>query len=956
MEAAPDPFQLTLRVLDRYRSDVHHLRAPAAEGTTRAVQEHLGRELPASFKGFLARWNGAALFRGTLRVRGVADLAPPDADHPEVILFADGPRDEDRWAFAETEFGHHFGRWTGERLIPFHEHFSRWLHAQTRILDENIREEADQLEVRLAVDPDCGLLWFRKGEALMEAGSAEAATAAFRRATALAPDHAGAWQRLGEALLGSEEGQARGAFLMAWRSTRLPLPYPGAPAACAELVGLLEAQFPRGDVGWERELGNFLAERVPNIRHPGGEIAVAAALAMARLRLHCGDRTGARDALAALRDRAPGWSVPPDLSPLLLCLAGLYTDLGEHDAAEEVIRRLRRSESAIVRARADLALARVALCREEPWVEDMVNGALAVLKDPADRCEAYLLLAEHRSGEDGASVEAAGRLAAALGDPSLAARVALFRGDHCRANGDLEGAHTAWLACRGDPETAMRAEVRIGDLIEEPIDALPHYAKAIGGYKQLQLPIREAWARLRLVRCGDASQAVEAAREFKSAGLAAGVATADLLSGRPGHSLDWHLNLSAESARERHDAQRRRPPWTREDADRPERRMLAHRSAVANADERMVAVLAADIAKEVHQLNASEGRARDPATMRFIAGVDLLSGHLSWAAAQVLLGLVMEGPRQITAERGLVGALARSPNMTLVDALVRALSTDTEPTRVALIAETLGWRRQEEAVPRLRELAATGSLPVRRAAITALGRIGDADSIDIIFPALDLPELAEEASTALLLLGEWQGVDFFAQSLARGDQGLTQSPGEVVGRYGGPAYYLLLMRTSEMEGPSGIGSLAGLGLLGSIRAVPRLIESVASRDPLRQAVANAALVALTGHQENCEEAHPRQRWLDWWAENGPNMDERTRYRDGRPLTLRSLIERLGHDDLAARQGAYDELVIASGQRLPFDADGPWRVQLAHRAGWARWWADNAHELPSGGWCFHGAAT
>jgi HEAT repeat protein len=339
--------------------------------------------------------------------------------------------------------------------------------------------------------------------------------------------------------------------------------------------------------------------------------------------------------------------------------------------------------------------------------------------------------------------------------------------------------------------------------------------------------------------------------------------------------------------------------------------------------------------------------------MRFLAGVDLLAGHPSWAAAKVLLALLLEDIRQPTAERGLVGALARSPNMTLVDALVRGVQEETEPTRLALIAEILGWRRQVEAIPRLRELAEHGSLPLRRAAITALGRIGDRDAVEIIFPALEQPELAEVGSTALLLLGEWRGVDFFAQSLARNERWLTQSPGEIVGRHGGPAYFLLLMRTSDQEGPGGIGSLAGLGLLGNVRAVPKLIEAVGSRNPVRQAVANTALEVITGHREDLEDAHPRQRWLEWWEEHGPDFEERARYREGQPLTIRGLVARLGHDDLAARQAAYDELVIATGESLPFDADGPWRVQLAHRAAWERWWADNAHDLPASGWCFHG---
>jgi tetratricopeptide (TPR) repeat protein len=953
MEPAVDPFHPVLRVLERYRSDVHHLRAPAPQGTTRAVQEHLGRVLPPSFAGFLARWNGAALFRGALRIRGAADLAPPNADHPDVILFADGPRDEDRWAFAATEYGHHFGRWTGTQLEPLHEHFNRWLLAQTRILDENVREAADQLAVRLEVDPNCGLLWHRLGEARMEEGDAEGATAAFRRASALDPDHPGAWQRLGEALLASDENQARGAFLMAWRAARFPLPYPGAPAPTAELVRLLEVRFPAGDEGWERELGDFLAERVPNVRHSGGEVVLAAALGLARARLHHGDRAAARSVLADLRDRATVWVAHLDLAPILLVLASLHTDLGEHDAAEEVLRRLRRHEDTGLRARAELALARVALTREEPWVDEIVRGALPGLRAPAERCHALLLLAEAHRGADKESVEQAARLAESLGDPALLARVALARGDAARAAGDKAAARGAWAGCAADPETALRAELRLGDLETDVDAARPFYARAAAGFAARGLPVREAWARLRLARCGDDAAGSEAAATFRALGLAAGVAAADAVAGRPGHSLEWHLNLSAEAARERYDAQRMRPPWTRADADRPERRLLAHRSAIANADERVVAVLAADIEAELRRLQASGDRARDPAVMRFLAGVDLLAGHPSWAAAKVLLALLLEDIRQPTAERGLVGALARSPNMTLVDALVRGVQEETEPTRLALIAEILGWRRQVEAIPRLRELAEHGSLPLRRAAITALGRIGDRDAVEIIFPALEQPELAEVGSTALLLLGEWRGVDFFAQSLARNERWLTQSPGEIVGRHGGPAYFLLLMRTSDQEGPGGIGSLAGLGLLGNVRAVPKLIEAVGSRNPVRQAVANTALEVITGHREDLEDAHPRQRWLEWWEEHGPDFEERARYREGQPLTIRGLVARLGHDDLAARQAAYDELVIATGESLPFDADGPWRVQLAHRAAWERWWADNAHDLPASGWCFHG---
>lgn len=953
-EPAVDPFHPVLKVLERYRSDVHFMRQPAPDGTVRAVQEHLGKQLPPSFANFLARWNGATLFRGALRIRGAADLAPPDADHPEVVLFADGPRDQDQWGFAETAFGHHFGRWDGKRLQPLHEHFNRWMLAQARILDENLRDEADELRVRLDVDPNCGLLWFLQGEVLLGTGDADGATKAFRRASALHPDHAGAWQRLGESLLGNDPSQAQGAFVMAWRATSLPLAYSGAPGPTVELVRLMEARFPPGDPGWERELMNFMEERVTNVRHPlGGEIVVATALALARCRLGNADRRGARDALRAATDRASGWSVPPDLAELHLAIAGLCTDLGDHDDAEESLRRVRRHPDATMRARAELALARVALVREEPWVEEIIREAMPDLKSPADRCEALLLLAESALGRDANSVEQAARFASSLGDARLDAKVNLARGDVARAVNDRAAAMRWYLACDGDRETQLRAMVRIGDLHEDPVDALPHYVAALEGYRALQLPLREAWARLRLVRCGDASQAAEAAILFKTAGLASGVAAADTLMGRTGRSLEWHLNMATEAARQRHDAQRMRPPHARADADRPERRLLSHRRAIAGCDDTIVDVLAADIDVELKKLQAGEGRARDTAALRFVADVDLLAGHPSFAAAKLMLSLLSAEVRQPLAERGLMGALARSPNMTLVDALVRSAETEQEPTKLATVVEVLGWRRQVEAAPRLRQIARDGSLPLRRAAITALGRIGDLDAIEVCDEALELPELSEVSSVALLLLGERSGVDFFAQALARGERWLTQSPAEIVGRYGGTGYRFLLNQTADQEGPAGIGALAGLGWMGSTHGVKKLLEHAGGRDPHRQQVALTALEAITGHSEPADDPHAKQRWKDWWDEHEGEFATGVRYREGKPLTVRTLIERLAHDDLNTRRAAYDELVIATGERLPFDEDGPWRRQVAHRAAWAKWWADNAHDLPASGWLFFG---
>lgn len=964
MEPAVDPFHPLLRILDRYRADVHHLRPGAPP---RTVDDPQGPPIPQSLRTFLLRWNGAVLFRGVLRVRAVVDIAQASHDASNVWLFADGPKDE-LWGYAAVSGGWHFGRWDGKRLTAMHEHFGRWLHAQARILDEDRREGLPQIDMRLETDPECGLLHFQRGEHLLAEGDAAGALGAFRRATALSPDHAAAWQRTGEALLATDHAAARHAFIMALRSTTLPLPYPGAPAMDASTLRVMESLFPADDVGWERELHHLIHERSQGLSDPdAARLFEAAALGLSRIHIARKARPEARQALVFARDRAlsmPGGAAPLNrLSGLLLAIVGLDTDLGDHEEAEDTLRRLKAHTDPEVRARADLALARIALLRQEPFVDEILHEALEGLTRDEDRCDAWLLMAERGSSAshlgasglppDRGALGEAIRLATEMGDAARLSRAELLLGDLAATRGDTPAACQHYLACDADPESHLRAQVRLGDLQDDPSDAIAHYVSAIAGYRALHLPIREAWARLRLVRCGDASQAEDALITFKHAGIASGVAAADLLMQRPGFSLPWHLNAAAEHARGRHDAQRMRAPLTRADADRPERRLLAHRQAIAASDAASASALIEEMHTELQGILRSEGRARDPSVMRFVAGVDLLAGHPSFDAAKALLEFLHAPLGQEAARRALVGAMARSPNMTLVQSLLDIVEARGEPVALCHAIEILGLRSESAALPSLRVLAEEGSTPVRRAAITALGRIGDPEAIDIILPALDVPALAEIASVALLLLGEWQGVDFHGQAMHAGTPTLAYAPGEMVGRFGGPSYYLLLLNASEKEGATGAGAIHGLGLLGCTRAVPRLIEYLTARDPQRSNLAVTALELLTGHIESLEDGHPRQRWEAWWEANKHNFDDHRRFRYGRTFGVRDMLDRLGHDDAGVRTVGYDELVISTGVRLPFDVDGPWRVQVHHRDAWNRWYADHAHELPRTGWMFHG---
>jgi hypothetical protein len=141
-----------------------------------------------------------------------------------------------------------------------------------------------------------------------------------------------------------------------------------------------------------------------------------------------------------------------------------------------------------------------------------------------------------------------------------------------------------------EDELAHRVEIRMGDLMHARKDvraAYAWYTRAVAGYSGRELRMRLAWGHLRLGRVGvsledqDAEAYLRLAREaFASMDFAAGVAGVDAARGRDGESLGWHLERTTAHGRRRYDAQRSRPPSTREDAERPERMVAAHRQAI----------------------------------------------------------------------------------------------------------------------------------------------------------------------------------------------------------------------------------------------------------------------------------------------------------------------------------------------------------------------------------------
>ncbi len=971
--ATPDPFSTFDRALARYRHGVHRLAEPASSDAVAALESHLGRRLPSGLRAFLRRHNGAELYRGMLRVRGTSDIAVAAPQVP-VFLFADEP-DGVAWAFARNPDGTAaFGTWQNGRLDAMHSSFLGWLDATVEILDARVTRTEDRDALRLEVDGDDAHQLVRAGIRALHRGRPEEARPLLERATRVDPTNVMAWQRLGDAQAASDRVAARHAWLTALHRLRLPLAWPGAPSLEAEAFGILARSFPDPE-GWERELERFLEERVHEIRSEQElTLLVAATTALADSLTRRGRRGGARDALERLLERAPLFELGQVPWPAMLQVAALDIDLGRHDEAEARLRRLLAEGPADLHGAALALQGRIAVLREEPWADDILAEAAEAAEDDDTALDTALLRIERavrlrRIDEARARQREADALVASGAPRVLRARAALLAGDVWRLADDVRAARNQYrkaadiLGDRPAWELRGRLEIRFGDLAAErgrDERAAVAYQRAVQLFAEHELPVREAWALVRLasVRPDDRATTLSAARQrFLDADMPTGVAVVDALSGAPGVSVAWHLDRATVHVKDRLDTLRRRHRATRAEAERPERRLGAHRLALSH-DDRVVAALADEMARAAKVIQGGRDDAMAPPVLRYVAAVDLLAGHRSWSAAEVLLDHLVEARVSGHALRSLKGAVARSPNAALVDGLLRCVEDPDRhrPDAVAHAAEVLGLRTEQAAADALVRLADPAAKAVpRKAAITALGRIGRRDVVESLLPSLDEPRLAEATALALLLLGDRRGVDFHARALAAQRRDLQGHPGEIVGRYGGPEHILVLYNAAQDEDDEvAAGALHGVGLMGDPRGVEVLLGALDPAHGPRAAAAAEALAVITGHHENPDEPSLARRWNAWWDEHGQDFPYGERFRHGVRHALGHLVDELDDPMPWVRRGAYDELVVATGRRLPFDVDGPWRVQQANVRAWRRWWADHSQDFPAGHWFFDGA--
>lgn len=997
-----DPFVALERTLARYRSDVHQLAPGASSEALVSLEGHLALALPAGLRQFLARHNGGSLFRGALRLRSASEVATASATAREVVLFADGVpapdarfgSDERRWAWAPDGVGGHvFGPWEDDKLDPIYGSFGAWFCGEVALLDARVTRTEDQDALRLEAAPDDVHLLVRAGERALRLGRPEEAEGVLRRATAADPDGVRGWQRLGDVLALSDRTAARMAWLQGLRKARFPLAWPGATGPEPEVFRQLGPAF-ADPADWEREIERFLTEQVRDVRTAGeAAVVVAAALELSRSHERRGDRTGARDVLTELLSRCRLFAYKETPWAAVLELTRLETDLGHHDEAEGLLRRLRREPhpSEVDVAEAALALGRIAVIRQEPWAEEILDEALAGPLDDRGKLEAWALRCERavrqeRPDEANRCLAEARAAARRAGGGAAAAAFHLVESDVARLEqrtGEAVQAARRGLEALGepvslpgtravpDPEVRGRLHLRLGDLAlaaartgpnrdpRRADEAWEHFQVAARLFKDHGFPVREAWTLVRIATIArEPGTVLEAARaRFAEADLAAGIAACDAIRGDPGTSLPWHLERATAHARARFDAQRCRPPWDRADADRPERRLGAHRVAIAACDEGVVDALSRELDANARAISVGRGRALDPPVMQYVAAVDLLAAHRSFPAARVLLDHLLRARVDGPAQRALAGAVVRSTNAALVDGLLSCVENPSSwpSDAVSTAAEILGLRREREAVKALAVLAGPKQNPIsRKAALVALGRVGDRGVVERLVPALDEPALAEPAALALLMLGDRRGVDFHGRALEQGLRDLSGSAGEIVGRYGGPSYLPLLAATAEGEDERAVGAIQGVGLLGDPRGVPTLLRAVGHRDKRVVEVASGALQILLGHAEDPEEHGVARRWAQWWETNGDGFRPGVRHRDGRIFDHNLLITRMDHDDPWVRRTAYDELVITTGSELPFDLDGPWRVQRTHLRAWHAWWAGARAKFVPGRWYLDGA--
>lgn len=130
----------------------------------------------------------------------------------------------------------------------------------------------------------------------------------------------------------------------------------------------------------------------------------------------------------------------------------------------------------------------------------------------------------------------------------------------------------------------------------------------------------------------------------------------------------------------------------------------------------------------------------------------------------------------------------------------------------------------------------------------------------------------------------------------------------------------------ELDSPNRtrqLHSTRAVGTLRDIRAVPKLIELLSSKERYIQEASLESLCSITGQQLGLKP----HRWKAWYGDNAHHH------------RVEWIMASLAHKDLSVRRWAADELRRITGQRIMFPAAGTKQEREIGLQKWIDWWRD-----------------
>ncbi len=973
-------------LLGRYQQHVHHLEAGIEPQRFIEREETLQPGIPDDLRQFLLIHNGAVLFDGDLCIRSLSALSIADVTHPEVVCFAqmnvmvnpfdmDGVQTE-HWAYIIDANGQGcYGLWTPSQPLlgkvgsftPLYRTFQDWLLSNIRLLVDGTFPSAFRKRHMLVKEP----VFFEATfiDQWIEDGNYHQACEVLGRLLEELPTPK-AWLQYALCLDVLGKPGVESARLESVRSLHFPLSYVEAVPTDKQWIQTLLTQSPSLRSSMEEIFTALWSDALATIGGPNGrdcflsryDLETLTSVAM----VLCDVDSTSEISFGDVQQQFVRWN--PQFVPARLLIAQIdqLIQQTQHDAAETLIFALLRRDDRFA-IECLLRLARIVVARHEPWGLHILFDLLDLEPSASIQTEAWLLASQYCL--DNEQYERATEFLGMVDQLHNVDTADSYSGWYWQLSATLahqeqrfgEAGTRFVKATRLTPLTDI---IRLGQIASHEADlyqtmqqhdsANARYEMAMQYFSQVNASLYMAETLLHWGRLSQSqTHFQQAATLFQQVGFASGLSVADRYLSNRRNFWSWYLETTKELTQRWVQYRRAQGRGVRQEADNPERRLYGLKMAVADSPVEIVDLLRNQIYSARTVIERDLVTPAHDQYAYFISGMELLLAHPSIEAHDAVLEFVRSTKMDTVAMDGLIYCLSRTRNQQVITSLC-AMFSDQEPTSTHwIVTQVLGERRDTRAQQGILDLLdRSEDTHIQQSCLLALGRLGDSSIIPTLDAYGDIPDLMEHWATALLLLGDDIAIHQLAGQLADGKLGHQSILGHLVGRYGGTTNLLLLRQLAESEQPVAISAIHGLGYLGDTRAIPLLVKMTALRDRNKAIAASHALELMTGHHENTEDYLLRARWQSWLDEHNawiPNV----RYRAGLPMSPAQLIEGLQHDDRLVRSSAYDELVITTGVRLPFDVDGTWRCQQAQVRAWQTWWTEQKPTYPIGCWMLHG---